>query len=256
MTANAEDRPYVWQMIRRAVDELGPSTTNVAVRNWILERWPDTNRNTISCQIIVCTVNHASRVHYPENKKPRKANLQYDFLFRPTRGELELFDSAKHGDWEIVEQEDGRNLVRRIDAPEPVPSESGIFAAEAHLRDYLADHLELIEPGLSLYADEDGNAGVEYTTPVGRIDILAQDANEGLVVIELKVSKGPDAVVGQVLRYKGWVVHHLAVGKPVRGVIVAGHITDRIRYAVSQVADVMLLEYELAVTLKAVSAMS
>lgn len=48
--------------------------------------------------------------------------------------------------------------------------------------------------------------------PVGGrfIDILALDAKQGLVVIELKVSKGYDRVVGQLLRYMSWIKQHHA----------------------------------------------
>ena len=49
----------------------------------------------------------------------------------------------------------------------------------------------------------EGTVGVEYATDVGRIDILAVDAEGGLPVIEPKVSRGPDAVCGQLLRSKG-----------------------------------------------------
>jgi len=72
------------------------------------------------------------------------------------------------------------------------------------------------------------------------------------VVIELKVGRGPDAVCGQLLRYKGWVKRHLAKGGRVRGYIIARHISDRIRYAVADVDDVYLKEYELDLRLKEV----
>ena len=64
-------RPPVWQMVREAIAALDGKTTNVEVRDWILDRYPGTNTNTIQCQITVCTVNHNSRIHYPENNKPR-----------------------------------------------------------------------------------------------------------------------------------------------------------------------------------------
>jgi hypothetical protein len=249
---SSQSRPYVWQMIREAVNALGGSTTNVAVRDWVLQRYPGTNTATIQAQITVCTVNHASRIHYPENRRPRRADSQYDFLFRPERGRLELYDAARHGAWEIVEGEDGRPLVTQGDeaaGPEE-QAEGEAFAAEAHLRDYLAEHLEVVEPGLQLFADDDGTVGVEYVTDVGRIDILAVDAQGGLLVIELKVSRGPDAVCGQLLRYKGWVKRHLAHGRRVRGLIIAQHISDRIRYALADVEDVSLKEYALSITLR------
>jgi RecB family endonuclease NucS len=241
-------------MIREAIDALGGSATNVAVRDWILGHYPGTNVSTIQAQTIVCTVNHASRTHYPENQKPRTADTQYDFLFRPERGKLELYNAAKHGVWEIVEGEDGRLRVCQADVDEIRGEEPAgeAFAAETHLRDYLANHLDVIEPGLQLFVDEDGTAGVEYLTDVGRIDLLAVDAKDGLVVIELKASRGPDAVCGQLLRYKGWVSRHLANGRRVRGFIIAQHISDRIRYALADVQDVCLKEYALNITLREV----
>jgi hypothetical protein len=39
-----KDQPPVWQMIRQAIDEIGPKTTNIEVRDRILARWPDTNK--------------------------------------------------------------------------------------------------------------------------------------------------------------------------------------------------------------------
>jgi hypothetical protein len=249
-------------MVREAIESLGGKTTNVELRDWILAKFPGTNRSTIQCQIIICTVNHLSRIHYPENRKPRIAEGPYDFLFRPARGRIELFDAARHGRWRIVETEDGEVAVASFDddaatarvgaeAVSPAQDEGSVevgcagFAAEHHLRDYLVQHLESIEPGLQLYVDEEGDDGVEYPTQVGRIDILATDRAGHFVVIELKVSRGPDAVAGQVLRYKNWVRHHLSDGRRVRGIIVAQHISDRIRYAIASDPDIYVKQYEL-----------
>jgi len=258
-----QNRPPVWQMVREAVEALGGTTMNVAVRDWVLSEYPGTNKNTVQCAICACSVNHPSRVHHAINGSPRRTFGQYDFLFRSGRGQLELYDPARHGQWEIYEREDGRLGVRQTDA-EALPemtaeanaaeaSGGGPFAAEAHLRDYLAQHLELIEPGLELYVDEDGVNGVEYPTAVGRIDILAVDKEEGFVAVELKVSRGPDAVAGQVLRYKNWVKRHLAEGRPVRGIIVAQHVSERVLYAIAGDPEVSAMEYELSLHLRPVA---
>lgn len=250
-------------MVREAVDALGPSTSNTQVRDWILERYPETNINTIQCQIIICSVNHNSRVHFPENNKPRRCDTRYDFLYRPERGRIELYNPSRHGQWEIAKLDDGRLVVQLVDENTPVLTdpdtsevqllprevEGSCFAAEDHLREYLARNLDAIEEGLRLHIDEGGTDGVEYQTPIGRIDLLAVDRYDRFVVVELKVGRGPDSASGQILRYKNWVRLHLAGAQPVRGIIIAQHISDKIKYAVMSDPDVSLKEYELHLTL-------
>ena len=70
------------------------------------------------------------------------------------------------------------------------------FAYEKDLQNFLAKNLSLIEPGLSLYVEEE-ITGIEF--PVGNrfIDILAIDSYNNYVVMELKVSRGYDSVVGR-----------------------------------------------------------
>lgn len=126
------------------------------------------------------------------------------------------------------------------------------FAAEAHLRDFLAGNLDLIEHGLELFTDDNGNAGVEYVIAIGRIDILAIDSDGNFLVVELKVGKGPDDVCGQIMRYVSWVKRHLAKGKKVRGIIIAKSISDKIRYALADLENIEAHEYNMNISLKAV----
>lgn len=260
MSDGQQGRPPVWRMVREAIDAFGGKATNSEIRDWILQRYPDTNRGTIACQISVCTVNQPGRVHFPENHRPREATANYDFLFHIGRGQVVRYDPALHGRWRISRQEDGRLSVEEdgeraadeapVDATAaPMPASGNAFAAETHLRDYLVQHLDAVEPGLQLFVDDIGNDGVEYITSVGRIDILALDAVGGLVVIELKVGRGADAVCGQILGYRSWVKEHLAAGRRVRGIIVAQHCSDRLRYALQDIPDMVVKVYELTVSL-------
>jgi hypothetical protein len=257
----AQRVPTVREMVKEAVEALGGSAANVAVRDWIQQKYPGTKSNTIQCHILLCTVNQPSRVFYGQNGKPRIADdPRYDFLFRPERGRVELYDPVRHGRWEIAQSEDGSLGVREVlEGEEPIGTiptmegqtqeESGGFAAESQLRDYLALNLDAIEDGLQLFGGDD-ESGVEYVTPIGRIDLLGVDGDGGLVIVELKVGRSADAVVGQLLRYMGWVKHHLADGRRVRGFIVARSISDRIRYATADLKDVALKEYEMHVTVR------
>ena len=73
----------------------------------------------------------------------RATEKRDDFLFRPERGRLELYDPARHGVWEIATGEDGRLLVAQVEGglETDAEAEGEAFAAEAHPRDYLAKHL-------------------------------------------------------------------------------------------------------------------
>jgi endonuclease len=69
-------------------------------------------------------------------------------------------------------------------------------------------------------------------------------------VIELKVSRGYDRVVGQLLRYMAWVEQEMEPSKPVRGIIVAKEITDDLKLAASRISGVRLIEYEIEFKLR------
>jgi len=71
---------------------------------------------------------------------------------------------------------------------------------ERDLHSYLASRVNEIESGISLVEN-----GIEYQTEAGRIDLLARDENNHLVVIELKAGKAKDNALGQLLGYIGYV---------------------------------------------------
>ena len=122
------------------------------------------------------------------------------------------------------------------------------------MREFIVQNIDSIKINgkkIELYADESGRTGVEYQIPpVGRIDILAFDEDRNYVIFELKVQKGPDSAVGQVLRYMGRVKKHLALGKEVIGVIVSKKSGEKIKYAASMVPDIYLFDYEMTFQIK------
>lgn len=259
-------RPPIWQLLKNAVQHLGGECTYGAIKQHLWAEYPDLNPATITCQLISCSVNHASRIHYHDNKEPRLSVGETDFLYNTGRGKVVWYDPDKHGTWKIVRASDGTLSVRQsqdggdlhdvgIDIVEVADDTYGAFALEAHLRDYLTKNLPTM-PGhdapLKLYTSE-GRDGVEYQTEVGPIDILAVGPNGDFYVLELKLGRGPDAALGQNLRYMGWVKEHLAGEKKVFGVIIASDIGQKLRYAATQVPHVRLMEYDLRVDLRAVA---
>lgn len=74
------------------------------------------------------------------------------------------------------------------------------------------------------------------------------------MVIELKVSRGYDRVIGQLLRYMAWIEkNHAEPGQGVRGMIAAREISEDLKLACSYLPTVSLYEYELSVSLKKVA---
>jgi hypothetical protein len=128
------------------------------------------------------------------------------------------------------------------------PAESlARFGVEEHLEEFLVYNWELTP--LGRYYDileEDGDiVGQQYQTPVGRIDILAREkVTRNWLVIELKKGMSSDVVIGQILRYIGWVQEHLAIdGQSVKGIIIAGDVDDKLIYALKPLPNVELLTY-------------
>jgi hypothetical protein len=136
---------------------------------------------------------------------------------------------------------------------EPVPKvavgESFLFPLEGHMEDFLVSNWEKAALGktLSLHV-EDEESATQYSTGVGPIDILARDkANHDWIVIELKRGKSSDAVVGQLLRYMGWVKKHKATGSEnVRGIIITSAPDDRIKYAMLASQGVSFYTYRVS----------
>lgn len=214
-----------------------------AVR-WFSERYPKIKRATVAAHLIRFTTNMPSRLYY--NVQPDE-----DYLFQVDGGRFRRYRPGQDPAPIHDRQAEPDVAPAAADRSVEPPSE---FAYESDLRDFLAKNLSLIEPGLQLY-EEEGISGIEFPAGGRYVDILAVDADRNLVVIELKVSKGYDRVVGQLLRYIAWIHTELAdAGQKVRGIIVAREISSDLRLACSQLPNVALYEYTLAVSLTAVAA--
>jgi len=112
------DKPYVWRMIKEAVNTLEGQLSYSQIKEFILSNWNDVNPETITAQIIVLSVNHNSRTHYPENHKARltNENSPYDLLYNVGRGQVETYNPAQHGIWEVFETENQTFSIRLFDS--------------------------------------------------------------------------------------------------------------------------------------------
>jgi hypothetical protein len=110
---------------------------------------------------------------------------------------------------------------------------------EGPLETWVVQRLEAIEPGLRLVERQ-------LRTPAGRLDLLCRDANGNYVVVELKKAQGTDQVVGQILRYMGWVMEAHPTDK-VRGIVVVGRKDPALSYAIKAVGNVEAREFKLVI---------
>lgn len=127
------------------------------------------------------------------------------------------------------------------------------FALEKHLEDFLVENWSQTELGkdYDIFSDEGELVGRQYQTDTGPLDILAISKDKKtLLVVELKRGRASDAVVGQVLRYMGFVREELSEnGQAVKGVIIALEDDIRTRRALAVMPDVDFYRYRINFTL-------
>lgn len=219
-------------------------TSRKEILHWFEANYPKIKRSTITAHLIQMSTNAPSRVHH-------RVGPQHDLLYQIDSGHFRLYD-PEHDPAPIYSQGE-EPLPDTSDDFENEEAESKEFAYERDLKNFLAKNLDLIESGLHLYEDEDGITGIEFPVGGHYIDILAVDTSNNYVVIELKVSKGYDRVIGQLLRYMAWIEkHHVEDGQQVRGVIIASSISEDLLLACMKIPGVELFEYSLSVSLKRV----
>jgi hypothetical protein len=139
--------------------------------------------------------------------------------------------------------------------PSPLVESGGRFALERQLEEFLLENWErtpLAREWVVYSTPDDPEAGNQYPTDVGRIDILARHKTQPrLLVIELKRNQSTDQTIGQTLRYVGWVRKHLAKdGQSVEALIIAHQIEKEALYAISTLPNVRMMTYEVEFRLK------
>lgn len=123
------------------------------------------------------------------------------------------------------------------------------FALESHLEDFLVQNWAQTELGkqYDIYEEDGEKVGKQYLTDTGPLDILAVSKDkQTLLVVELKKGRASDVVVGQTLRYMGYVQEELAEdNQVVRGVIIALEDDQRIRRALMITPNIEFYRYQI-----------
>ena len=149
-----------------------------------------------------------------------------------------------------LEQLIGGGVAPMLVATDPAVEDATSFALERHLQDFLVDNWAQTELGrqYDIYTEDGEPVGSQYPTDTGPMDILAVSKDkQTLLVVELKKGRASDVVVGQTLRYMGFVQEELAEpGQQVRGVIIALEDDPKIRRALQMTPSILFYRYEIS----------
>jgi restriction system protein len=124
------------------------------------------------------------------------------------------------------------------------------FAMEKHLEAFLVANWN--QTPLSREFDifqEDGElVGQQYPTDTGPIDIFAVSKDKKrLLVVELKRGRASDVVVGQILRYMGYIKGQVAEpDQSVEGVVIALEDDQKLKWALAAVPSVTFYRYQVS----------
>lgn len=135
-------------------------------------------------------------------------------------------------------------------ATDPTVENASAFAMESHLEDFLVANWAQTELGreYDIYTEDGEQVGQQYQTDSGPLDILAISRDrKRLLVVELKKGRASDAVVGQTLRYMGFVQEELAEdNQAVRGAIIALEDDSKLRQALKMVPSITFYRYQIS----------
>jgi restriction system protein len=140
-------------------------------------------------------------------------------------------------------------------ASDPVVEDPVAFAMEKHLEDFLVKSWAqtALAQQYKIFEEDGELVGQQYATDAGPIDILAV-SKDGLrlLVVELKRGRASDVVVGQILRYMGYVTEQVAdPGQVVEGAIIALDDDQRLRWALVAVPSIKFYRYQVSFKLVA-----
>lgn len=137
-----------------------------------------------------------------------------------------------------------------IVATDPVVEDPVAFAMEKHLEDFLVKNWAQTELAqhFKIYEEDGELVGQQYATDAGPIDILAISKDgQRLLVVELKRGRASDVVVGQILRYMGYVKEQIAEPhQRVEGAIIALDDDQKLRWALLAVPSISFYRYQVS----------
>lgn len=135
---------------------------------------------------------------------------------------------ATDEDWRTIDL--ARKLYDRLGYG---ATDGEFFILEAGLEEAVKKNLKQL--GLRL-ADNAIQQQCNLGLGIGRTDLICLDTDDNFVVLELKAVNASDVVIGQILRYMGYVRENFArkAGKEVSGIILTPSYDEQLRLAAAE----------------------
>ena len=199
----------------------------------------------------------------PETELPHRREVEW-YEKKISRTEMSIELQRSTGSIGTVSKitkyaEEIENLIKgnrpsKIYSDDETIEDPSTFAMEKHLEDFLINNwsITLLGKTHDIFEEDGEKIGQQYQTDTGNIDILAisKDKKE-LLVVELKKGRASDSVVGQILRYMGYITTDLAEpDQIVRGCIIALEDDLRIKNALKITPSIDFYRYEVSFNLK------
>lgn len=193
------------------------------------------------------TLPHRRKVKWLERGIPRSAMSQ---ALQNSAGSIGTVSNVSAYAEEITSLLGDPPRTHVVLANDPTIEDVVAFAMEKHLEDFLVKNWSQTELSKDFEIfEEDGEAvGQQYATDAGPIDVLAVSRDRRrLLVVELKRGRTSDVVVGQTLRYMGYVKEQIAeAGQVVEGAIIALEDDQKTRWALAAVPNIRFYRYQIS----------
>jgi restriction system protein len=189
---------------------------------------------------------HRRKVRWLESVIPRAAMSE---ALRNSSGSIgTVCDLSAYS--EEISRLVGREARPALVAADPSVEDPVAFAMEKHLEAFLVANWSQTELArdFSIYEEDGEPVGQQYATDAGPIDILAVSHDrKRLLVVELKRGRASDVVVGQILRYMGYIKEQVAEpSQTVEGAIIALENDQKLRWALATVPSIKFYRYQVS----------
>lgn len=193
---------------------------------------------------------------------PHRRKVQWLDVAIPRAAMSEALQNSAGSIGTVSNISDYREEIERLISDGPAQSQPAVvstdpevedpvaFAMEKHLEAFLVENWNqtILSRDFDIYEEEGEPVGQQYQTDAGPIDILAIGKDKKrLLVVELKRGRVSDAVVGQVLRYMGFVKEQIAESdQTVEGAIIGLEDDKKLRWALVSVPSITFYRYQIS----------